>query len=213
MLYSNLYKIEKNFKMTTVFRQSCAVFWKNLRICDLRINHENLQICYLRTGTPKKSADLRKVSLPTSACQWCSYYFCCVDVPAISYTLVLLSLAGAVAGGFPDIWCSSHLSVLLTTLLLLAPYRCCLSVMFLVFQLLLASLLLLTPLVMPKSLLLLRVRDVTCISAVTGLPSVATPLLLLTFLLICSWYSAVAGLPSVANALSNARVSAVVACP
>jgi hypothetical protein len=47
--------------------------------------------------------------------------------------------------------------------------------MFLVFQLLLASLLLLTPLVMPESLLLLLDRDVPGISAVPGLPSVSTP--------------------------------------
>ncbi len=32
-------------------RQSCAVFGEKLRIRDLRISHENLQICDLRTGT------------------------------------------------------------------------------------------------------------------------------------------------------------------
>jgi hypothetical protein len=31
----------------TVLRLSCVVFCKNLRICDLRITHENLRICGL----------------------------------------------------------------------------------------------------------------------------------------------------------------------
>jgi hypothetical protein len=31
--------------------QSCAVFFRNLGICDLWINHENMQIFDLRTGT------------------------------------------------------------------------------------------------------------------------------------------------------------------
>jgi hypothetical protein len=34
--------------------QSCTVFFRNVQFCDLRINHENLGICNLRTDTPKK---------------------------------------------------------------------------------------------------------------------------------------------------------------
>jgi hypothetical protein len=45
-------KIVKNTTFGTVLRQSCTVFCRNLRICDLRINHKNL-----RTGTHKKFAD------------------------------------------------------------------------------------------------------------------------------------------------------------
>ncbi len=37
----------------TVLRQSCEVFCRNLRICDLRINRKNLRIWDFRTGTPK----------------------------------------------------------------------------------------------------------------------------------------------------------------
>jgi hypothetical protein len=59
-----------------------VVFWRNLRICDFRINHKNLRICDLRTGTPKladlqlaiaqefvdlRFADIKKVSLTTCA--------------------------------------------------------------------------------------------------------------------------------------------------
>ncbi len=33
-----------------------GLFYRNLRIFDLRINHESLQICDLRTDTPKKFA-------------------------------------------------------------------------------------------------------------------------------------------------------------
>jgi hypothetical protein len=36
--------------------QSCALVCSNLRICNLRINHKNVQICYLRTGTSNKFA-------------------------------------------------------------------------------------------------------------------------------------------------------------
>jgi hypothetical protein len=32
----------------TVLRQRCAVFCKNLQICDLQINHKYLRICHLR---------------------------------------------------------------------------------------------------------------------------------------------------------------------
>jgi hypothetical protein len=40
-------------------RRSSVVFCRNLRICDLRINHKKLRVCDLRTNTPKKFADLR----------------------------------------------------------------------------------------------------------------------------------------------------------
>jgi hypothetical protein len=43
----------------TVLRQSCARSCRNLRI-----NHENLRICDLRTGTPKKFAEFRKRNEP-----------------------------------------------------------------------------------------------------------------------------------------------------
>jgi hypothetical protein len=42
-----------------VLRKSCAVFCRNLRICNLRINVKELRICDLRTGIPKKFVDLR----------------------------------------------------------------------------------------------------------------------------------------------------------
>jgi hypothetical protein len=45
-------------------RQSCAIFCGHLRICDLLINHKNLRMCDLRTGTPKRCADLRKRNEP-----------------------------------------------------------------------------------------------------------------------------------------------------
>jgi hypothetical protein len=41
-------------------RQSCAVFFRNLQICDLWINHKKFPICDLLTGTPNKFGDLRK---------------------------------------------------------------------------------------------------------------------------------------------------------
>ena len=45
----------------TVLKQICAVFYGNLPVCDLQINHKNLQICYLQSGmtTPKKFAVLQ----------------------------------------------------------------------------------------------------------------------------------------------------------
>jgi hypothetical protein len=43
----------------TFFRQSFAIFCPNLQIFNLRIDHENLRICDLLTGTPKKFADLQ----------------------------------------------------------------------------------------------------------------------------------------------------------
>jgi hypothetical protein len=43
----------------TALRHSCAEFCRNLQFCDLQKNHTNLRICDLRTGTPKKLADLR----------------------------------------------------------------------------------------------------------------------------------------------------------
>jgi hypothetical protein len=43
-----------------VLRQSCAVFCRHLRICDLGISRENLRICDLWTGTQKKFADLQE---------------------------------------------------------------------------------------------------------------------------------------------------------
>jgi hypothetical protein len=47
MLYSNLYIIK------VVLGQICAVF------AELRSNYENVRICNLWIGTPKKLADLR----------------------------------------------------------------------------------------------------------------------------------------------------------
>jgi hypothetical protein len=43
----------------TVLRQSCAVYSRNLRICNLGINHENVRIFDLWTGKPKKLAALQ----------------------------------------------------------------------------------------------------------------------------------------------------------
>jgi hypothetical protein len=40
-------------------RQNCAVFCRYLQICGLRKNHKKFRICDLRTGTPRKFADLR----------------------------------------------------------------------------------------------------------------------------------------------------------
>jgi hypothetical protein len=37
-------KIVLKTTFRTVFRQSCAVFCRNLRICDLRISHKNVRI-------------------------------------------------------------------------------------------------------------------------------------------------------------------------
>jgi hypothetical protein len=67
------------FTFRAVFSLSCAVFCRNLWICDLWVNHENLRICDLRTGThirnlriSKEKVDLRfadfykKVCLSTS---------------------------------------------------------------------------------------------------------------------------------------------------
>ncbi len=43
---------------STVLGQICAVFCKNLLICDFRIKQENLWICDLRPGTPQNFVDL-----------------------------------------------------------------------------------------------------------------------------------------------------------
>ncbi len=43
----------------TALRHSCAEFCRNLQFCDLQKNQKNLRICDLRTGTPKKLADLQ----------------------------------------------------------------------------------------------------------------------------------------------------------
>jgi hypothetical protein len=48
-----------NTTLRTVLRRSSVVICRNLRICDLRINHQNLRVCDLRSNTPKKFADLR----------------------------------------------------------------------------------------------------------------------------------------------------------
>jgi hypothetical protein len=55
-------KKKNHFKKTpfrTALRQKYAVFYRNLRI-----NHENLQICDLLTGTPRKFADSRQRTDP-----------------------------------------------------------------------------------------------------------------------------------------------------
>jgi hypothetical protein len=43
----------------TVLRQSCAVFCDKLRIRNLRISHENLRICDVRTDTADLSSAKR----------------------------------------------------------------------------------------------------------------------------------------------------------
>jgi hypothetical protein len=37
----------------------CSIFFRNLKIYDLLLKDKNLRICDLRTGTPKKFADLQ----------------------------------------------------------------------------------------------------------------------------------------------------------
>jgi hypothetical protein len=56
--------------LRTVLGQICAVFCKNLLICDFRINHENMWICDVRPGTPQKFVDLleRKEHKNVSIC-------------------------------------------------------------------------------------------------------------------------------------------------
>jgi hypothetical protein len=51
-------KSRKKATFRTVWRQSCAVFCRNLRSCDLLINNKNLRICDLRSRIPKTFADL-----------------------------------------------------------------------------------------------------------------------------------------------------------
>jgi hypothetical protein len=53
-----------NTSLRTVLTQNRAVLFKNKLICELRINHENLRICDLQTGKPKKFADLRQLIEP-----------------------------------------------------------------------------------------------------------------------------------------------------
>jgi hypothetical protein len=52
-------KSSKKTTFSTVLRQSCRIFCRNLRICNDRIINIKLRICDLRTGIPKKFADLR----------------------------------------------------------------------------------------------------------------------------------------------------------
>jgi hypothetical protein len=70
MFNSNLYKI-KILNQTTFWTVlqlcSCAVVQYFVEICVfaiLRIHYENLRICDLRTGTPKKFADLQSRNEP-----------------------------------------------------------------------------------------------------------------------------------------------------
>jgi hypothetical protein len=133
---------------------------------------------------PFKFQKINKVKRPCVpaivACQLCSWYVCC---------------------------CWQPLVVLLTSCYCHRPCYCCLSIMFLVCLLLLATLSCVTNLLLlPSSLLLLLVNYVPGMSAVAGDPFVANHLLLPAFLillLVCyvPGLSAVADGPCVANHL------------
>ncbi len=57
-MYIILKKSSKKTTFRTGLRRSFAVFCRNLRNCDLRINNKNLRIFDLRTGIDKKFAIL-----------------------------------------------------------------------------------------------------------------------------------------------------------
>ncbi len=53
-----------------VFRLSCAVFCRNLWICDLWVNQENLRICDLRTGTPIRNLRISDGGMSQRKCRF-----------------------------------------------------------------------------------------------------------------------------------------------
>ncbi len=65
----------KKTTFRTTLRQSCAVFCINVLIYDLWICHENLRICHLQPGTPKKFSDLRQWNEPKIV-QICDFADC-----------------------------------------------------------------------------------------------------------------------------------------